>query len=119
MASEDEVQTIFNFLLTQGAIELTGMSAWGEPTYRVTEKCEEIFPEFYRVHRAELNNTAYSLWSKGVIDISFDEEDERIIFNKSHYERLKECADELNNEEIELLISMGAPLTITVEDEEV
>lgn len=117
MSLDDETDTVFEFLLGTGAVELSGMSPWGEPVYRVTAKCAEIFPEFYKVHREELNNTAYSLWARGVIDISFEDEDERIIFNETHYERLKECVDDLNRSEVEFLVTLGAPLNVQTTDE--
>lgn len=115
MDDELKVDAIFNHLLEVGAIVLKGMSPSGEPVYNVTEKCREVFPEFYALHRQELNNMAYDLWARGLVDITFTEEEERVIFNKTHFEKLKEEYQDLTAEEAEFLIHLGAPLEIIPE----
>jgi hypothetical protein len=110
MERSDEVDEIFDHLIKTGAIVLTGMSPRGEPVYNVTAKCEEIFPEFYKVHRQELNATAYDLWARGLVEIVFGDSEERIIFDDRHYKLLKECYEDLTDEEADFLIALGAPL---------
>jgi hypothetical protein len=112
MDDDLKVDVIFNHLLETGALVLKGMSPSGEPVYSVTEKCKEIFPEFYAVHRQELNSMAYDLWAKGLIDIVFGDIEERAVFNKTHIAKLKELYDELSQAEAQFLISLGAPIEI-------
>jgi hypothetical protein len=75
-SNRDPVDDIFQHLLDTGAIELTGMSPSGEPTFRVTEKCREVFPEFYEQHKSSISAIAYDLWAMGLVEIRFDDEDE-------------------------------------------
>ena len=112
MDDDLKVDAIFNHLLETGALVLKGMSPSGEPVYSVTEKCKEIFPEFYAVHRQELNNMAYDLWAKGLIDIVFGDDEEKIVFNKTHIAKLEELYHELSQAEAEFLINLGAPIEI-------
>lgn len=115
MDNEDEqVESIFEFLLDTGAIELTGMNAFGEPAYRVTKKCEEIFPEFYKVHLESISHMANDLWQRGLVDITFTDEAESISFGEANFEVLQDVYKELKPEEIEFLTSLGAPINVKV-----
>ena len=118
MGNEEEVEAIFEFLLDAGALELTGMNAFGEPAYRITEKCEEIFPEFYKVHREALSHMAYDLWTRGLIDITFTNETEKISFGEANFKVLEDVYKELTAEEAEFLSALGAPLSVNLEFED-
>jgi hypothetical protein len=110
-SNEQSVDFIFQHLVDTGAVVLKGLNPAGEPVYSVTEKCKEVFPEFYKAYREELSATAYELWSMGLIDIVFDGDEERVVFNETHYQKLSELADELSLEQADFLISLGAPVT--------
>jgi hypothetical protein len=86
------------------------MGADGEPTYRVTEKCQDIFPEFYQFHHEMLNTTATELWNMGVIEIQFTKKGEVVCFNKQNYKRLLEVINDLTEDQIQFLEAMGAPI---------
>jgi len=106
----DVAEQLFSLLLESGAIELTGVDQQGEPTYRVTAKCEEVFPEFFDFHHRMMNQTANELWQMGVIEMEFTMGGESVSFNSNNYARLKEVVDELTEEHIEFLEAMGAPI---------
>jgi len=115
--NEDPVEAIFEYLIAEGAIELQGMSPSGEPTFRVTEKCEEIFPEFYEQHKKSITDTANELWRMGLVEIVFAEDnlEDRVIFKQKNYEVLKEVYEDLTIEQVEFLQMLGAPIEYFVE----
>lgn len=115
---EQEVDTIFEFLLKEGALELKGMNSFNEPVYVVTEKCKDVFPEFYRMHRQQINNMAYDLWGKGVIEINFQDNEERITFGPENVKKVEEILDELSLEEIDFLTALGFPILVTRQEED-
>lgn len=121
-ASEDDINNIFNYLVEQGALVLKGLNQLGDPVYTVTEKCADIFPEFYKTHKESLSNTAQGLWMKGLIDIIITEDDERIVFNETHFDALKIYIDEgeepLTMEEVDFLSTLGAPIELNIVEEE-
>lgn len=106
----DAVDHIFSVLLETGAIELIGLDAVGEPTYRITRKCEDVFPEFYAFHLQMMNGAVNELWQMGVIEMSFTAKGETVSFNSQNYARLKEVLDDLTDEHIAVLEAMGAPI---------
>jgi len=109
-SNKETAEALLNYLIGINAVVLQGLNFEGEPVYLVTEKCKEVFPEFYRTHREELNNTAYDLWALGVIDIVFGDEGEEVIFNSTHVAKLEEVYEDLTVLQIEFLISIGAPV---------
>lgn len=114
MNSEEQVSVIFEHLLATGAIVLTGMSVYGEPSYRVTEKCAEIFPEFYRAHREEVNSIAYDLWARGLVDISFTEDSEKVTFTEENFKVLQGAYKDLTPDEVNFLTALGAPIDVDI-----
>jgi len=110
MPNEEAAEQLFSLLLESGAIELVGMGETGEPTYRVTGKCEEVFPEFFEFHHKMMNATANELWQMGVIEMQFTAQGESVSFNSKNYERLKEVIDELTEDQVQFLEAMGAPV---------
>ena len=87
-----------------------GLDDNGEPTYRITKKCEEVFPEFYAYHQSMMNSTANELWQMGVIEMKFNAKGETVTFNYQNYARLKEVMHELTSEQIAFLSALGAPV---------
>lgn len=107
---EELVDSIFQYLLKTGAIVLKGMSSDGEPVYSVTGKCKDIFPEYYAMHMANINNIAYELWGLGIVEIVFEGEDERVIFTNKNQSRLEEHKNSLTPDQREFLLSLGVSL---------
>lgn len=115
---EQQVEDIFQYLLDAGALVLTGMSAYGEPAYQVTEKCREIFPEFYEMHKSEIGQLANRLWQRGLIDITFTDDAESISFGEANFEVLQDVYQDLTEEEVHFLSLLGAPIQVRLEVEE-
>ena len=82
----------------------------GEPTYVITPKCADIFPEFYKYHNEMLSQTANELWQMGVIELVFTMDGETVMFNKKNYKKLKEVIDILSKEQVDFLEALGAPI---------
>jgi O-phosphoseryl-tRNA(Cys) synthetase len=73
--SDEEFDKAIQQLVELGAIEVYGFDKKsGQFTYRLTEKCQEVFPELFEEHFAFINELAFSMWQKGYIEISFDGE---------------------------------------------
>lgn len=124
MSNENEngdiADAVFAHLVEEGAIELTGMNASGEPTYRLTEKCAEIFPQFYQEHKRQMTEISYELWAMGLVEIVFadDDEQDRFLFNHKNYEKLQEVYEDLTLEQIDFLQMLGAPIEYHVTKKE-
>ena len=108
--SNENEERIFSLLLESGAIELIGLDETGEPTYKVTPKCEEVFPEFFEYHTQIMTETANELWHMGVIEMNFTAKGETVSFNRSNYARLQEVIDDLTENQITFLEALGAPI---------
>lgn len=102
--SEDsKISEIFEMLEETGALEMTGVNRDGEPVYRITEKCREVFPELMAFHQAELNETANELWQLGVVDVIFRENTYAVGFTNQNYRKWKEIKNDLTNEQKDFL----------------
>ena len=102
--SEDSrVADIFQLLEETGALVMTGLNRNGEPVYRFTEKCKEIFPELYEFHKAEINSTANELWQMGVVDVIFKESTFSVGFTNQNYQTYLEVKDQLTEEQKDFL----------------
>lgn len=110
----DAADHIFSVLMETGAIELIGLDSAGEPTYRITRKCEDVFPEFYAFHTRMMNQTVNELWQLGVIEMSFTAKGETVSLGPQNYARLQEVKDDLTEEQIDMLMAMGAPIKRTI-----
>lgn len=109
--NEEFIDAIFQHLLETGAIVLKGMNPQGEPVYSITEKCREIFPEFYDMHMSSMNTIAYELWDMGVVEIIFGDEGEKVSFNEENHAKLLEVQNSLSQEHVEFLQAMGVEIT--------
>ena len=73
--SEEEFDQTIQKLVELGVIEVYGFDKKSEQfTYRLTDRCQEVFPELFNEHFSFVNEMAFSMWQKGYIEISFDEE---------------------------------------------
>lgn len=96
---EERADIAIEMLLEQGALEVMSIDENGEPVYRITPKCREVFPEFYYAHIQEVNQISFDLWQLGVVTIVFSEDGERISFNKENYEKFLEIESTLTQEQ--------------------
>lgn len=101
--SEENLDEIFEMMLMVGALEINGIDENNEPIYRVTEKCKDIFPEFYAMHQETVNQITFDLWKLGVVDITFFDDETRVSFRKHNLERYLELEDTLSDEQISVV----------------
>jgi len=78
MAGEIEKEDL-EYFLAIGALEFSHTNQNGEDIYRLTKEAKEIAPEFYEEQVKDLNSVVFSLWSKGIIEISFDDSGDPLI----------------------------------------
>lgn len=96
----DRLDYLFNLLLEMGAVEIYGIHAeTGETIYRVTELCEDLFPELWKMQVENVGETAYSLWQKGLIELNISATGETVYFREHNYNKYLEIKDSLSIEE--------------------
>ncbi len=96
----DRLDYLFNLLLEMGAVEIYGISAeTGETIYRVTDACEELFPELWKMQIEHIGETAYKLWQKGLIELNITATGETVYFREHNYLKYLDIVDTLDEEE--------------------
>jgi hypothetical protein len=103
-SEEEKIAEIFGVLEETGAIELLGLNPDGEPVYRITEKCKDIFPEFYDMYRQEISDTAAYLWKLGIVEVMFNPDTSvSIYFTADNYTNYRKHKAKLTEEHIVFL----------------
>ena len=103
-SEEEKISEIFGVLEETGAIELIGLNPEGEPVYRITEKCKDVFPEFYDMYRQEISDTAAYLWKLGIVEVRFNADTSvSIYFTADNYTNYRKHKAELTEEHIVFL----------------
>jgi hypothetical protein len=101
---EEEVEDIIDFLLETGALELTSIDKNGDPVYRITSICKDLFPDLYYEHMKNADDTAFALWQKGLLEIAFAEDGTNYItMTAENYLRYLDIADQLSEDEESLM----------------
>lgn len=98
--SEDD---FFEYMLDNGYIEHSGVGKTGEPTYKITEKLAEEFPEAMQEHLSNTNNLIFDVWQKGLIEVVMDDDANWIIKPNNFTINFMNYEDELTEEEWSLL----------------
>lgn len=75
MDNEDKME----YYLSVGAIELSGMDEDGEFIFNITEKAKRIAPELWQAHEDHVNESLVSLYNKGLITVTYNDDLEAII----------------------------------------
>lgn len=72
---EEEYQSLIAKLMEMGALEITGYDSISDQfTYNITPECEELMPDLWEEHFRFVNELAFRMWSKGLVEISFDKD---------------------------------------------
>lgn len=80
---EEKIDRIIEKFIEEGIIEMHGIDSYtGEFTYKLTSKAKEMFPELYEDHFAHVNQMAFELWQKGLIEMKFDEDSGPMVMLK-------------------------------------
>ena len=101
---EEEVEDIIDFLIETGALELTSIDKNGDPVYRITSICRDLFPDLYYEHMKNADDTSFALWQKGLLEIAFAEDGTNYItMTAENYLRYLDTADQLSEDEESLM----------------
>jgi hypothetical protein len=93
--SDEEISEIIALLVQEGALEILGYDSVSDQiTYKISEKCKEIYPELYYSHFEHIGELAMSLWQDNVIDIIFTKGQTIVGITEEQSEYIK---DNLNN----------------------
>jgi len=101
--SDEEHQELMEYLLSEGAAELDGVDIDGEAVYKFDmDILEEVMPELYAVMQEDIDKELISLYQKGLLEVSYDE-DLNAIFNISEEGKraLLEAGFDFNSEQEE------------------
>ena len=73
--SEEDLSNIILQLIEMGAIEIRGYDSVSDQfIYNLTPKCQEILPDLFEEHFKMINELAFKLWSKDIINLTFDKD---------------------------------------------
>jgi hypothetical protein len=73
--SDEEHQAIMQYLIEEGAAEISGMDEDGELIYKYDmEVLEEVLPELYHAMMDDIEGIMLDLFDKGLVTVSYDEE---------------------------------------------
>jgi hypothetical protein len=82
--NEEDLTSIISQLLEIGALEIRGYDSISDQfTYSITSKCQEIMPELFEEHFKMINELAFKLWSKDIIELTFNKEGTPIVMPKN------------------------------------
>jgi hypothetical protein len=75
MDNEDKM----DYYLSIGAIELSGMDEDGEFIFNITDRAKILAPELWHAHSEHVNESLISLYNKGLINVTYNDDLEAII----------------------------------------
>lgn len=75
MDNEDKME----YYLSIGVVELSGMDEDGEFIFNITEKAKILAPELWHAHEEHVNESLVSLYNKGLINVTYNDDLEAII----------------------------------------
>jgi hypothetical protein len=81
--NEEDLSNIILQLIEMGALEIRGYdSISNQFIYNLTPKCQEIMPDLFEEHFKMVNELAFRLWSKDIIDLTFDKDGTPMVMPK-------------------------------------
>jgi len=97
---DEELTGLIEALIEDGALEILGYDSIGDTfTYKITEKCKEVYPELYYTHFEMVNEIAQKLWMDGIIDIIFTQGQTIVGITKEQKEYIQENLLTFNEDE--------------------
>ena len=73
--NQEDLSNIILQLIEMGALEVRGYdSISNQFIYNLTPKCQDIMPDLFEEHFKMINELAFRLWSKDIIDLTFDKD---------------------------------------------
>lgn len=102
---DEELTELIEHLLDVGALEILGYDSVSDTfTYKITEKCKEIYPELYQTHYEMVGEVARNLWMRDIVDIIFMENQTVVGLTPAQFEYVKNNIDTFENEEERLFL---------------
>jgi hypothetical protein len=96
---DDGLSNIIMKLIEIGALEVRGYDALSNQfIYNLTPKCQEIMPDLFEEHFKMINELAFKLWSKDIIDLTFDKDGVPMVMPKD-IEYTRSIMNDLPDEE--------------------
>jgi hypothetical protein len=96
--SEEDLSNLILQLIEMEALEVRGYDSISDQfIYNLTPKCQEIMPDLFEEHFKMINELAFKLWSKEIIDLTFDKDGIPMVMPKNiEYTRsiMKDLPDE-------------------------
>jgi hypothetical protein len=82
--NEEHLSDLILKLLEMGALEIKGYDDLSDQfIYNLTPKCQELFPELFDEHFKMINELAFKLWSKELIEMTFDSDGTPMVMPKN------------------------------------
>jgi len=99
--SDEEHQEIIKYLISEGAAILEGIDEDGEAIYQFDmDVLEEVMPELHAAMQQDMDQVLVDLFQKGLIEVSYDEELNAIMFiSEQGKVALAEAGFDLNEDE--------------------
>lgn len=70
-------------LVEMGIVEVVGYDAISDQfTYQITERGIKEFPELFQEHMSYINQVAFGLWQKDIIEMKFDTDGTPMVIPK-------------------------------------
>jgi hypothetical protein len=96
-SEEDNRKDFLEHLIEIGAVEIVGYDSISDQfTYNLTPECEYLVPALWDEHFKTVNELAFSMWSKGLIEMNFDKDGTAMVMLKEETVKIK---DSLPDEE--------------------
>ena len=95
-------EEMIQYLISIGALEYVFDDEDGEPIYRMTPEAKDFVPDLYDDHIQDFNAMLFSLWTKDMIDVVFDEIGDPMVSLNENSQN-KEMTSKLDREEKETL----------------
>jgi len=70
----NEEDGYMDYYIEIGAVDLVGVDKSGEFIFRITDKAQEVAPELWKAHAEHVDEMLVSLFDKGLLDLSYDEQ---------------------------------------------
>jgi hypothetical protein len=82
--SDQDLTNIIAQLLEMGVLEIRGYdSISNQFTYNITPRCKELYPELFEEHFKMINDLAFKLWSKDLIELTFNKDGVPMVMPKN------------------------------------
>ncbi len=72
--SDEDFESLMDYYLEIGAVEITGVSDAGEIVYKITDLAQEVAPELWYIHMESVDEAMVELYKEGLVDVEYNED---------------------------------------------